>query len=222
MSTNLDQTIKRTRQYWYVDGLAEITFGGLCLLLGLYFFAKATKAPQSPIGFVLDIGFVVIVVGYGFLAGRVLKAVKMRLTYPRTGYVSYPRSKGKRRRTTFIIGAIIGAALVVTFATGLASLAWIPAINGLLLGGAWLFVAHQIGLPRFYAMALLSVLLGMGISIAGVGDMLGLATYYLAISLVMLAFGGYTLYTYLRDTQPPQKTSSLDVPSIKEKPHEER
>ena len=216
MNNNLDQTIKRTRQYWYVDGLAEIAFGGLCLLLGLYFFAKATISPQSPLGFVLAIGFVVIVVGYGFLAGRILKAVKMQLTYPRTGYVSYPRSKGKRRRRTFIIGAIIGAVFGVTFATGPASSDWIPAINGLLMGGAWLFIAHQIGLPRFYAMALLSALLGIGISIAGLGDMLGLAVYYLANSLIMLIFGGFTLYTYLRVTQPPQTTQLIDIPSTKE------
>jgi hypothetical protein len=216
MNNNLDQTIKRTRQYWYVDGLAEIAFGGLCLLLGLYFFSKATMSAQSPIGFVLDIGFVVLVVGYGFLAGRILKAMKMWLTYPRTGYVSYPRSKGNRRRTTFIIGAIIAASLVVIFGTGLASSDWIPAINGLLIGGAWLFVAYKIGLPRFYAMALLSVFLGMVISIASLGDMLGLAVYYLATSLIILVFGGFALFTYLRDTQPPQITPSLDRPATKE------
>ena len=47
MNNNLDQTIKRTRQYWYVDGLAEIAFGGLCLLLGLYFFARAASPSRS-------------------------------------------------------------------------------------------------------------------------------------------------------------------------------
>jgi hypothetical protein len=216
MSNNLDKNIQRTRQYWYVDGLAEIAFGGLCLFLGLYFFAKATLSSGSPIGLFLDIGFVLLVVGYGVLAGRILKAVKMRLTYPRTGYVSYPRSKGKRRRTTFIIGIIIGALLGLTFVTAPASSNWIPAINGLLLGGAWLFVANKIGLPRFYALALLSALLGVGISIAGLGDMLGLAVYYLATSLIMLVFGGFTLYIYLRDTQPPQNTPTLDLPSIEE------
>ena len=216
MNNNLDQTIKRTRQYWYVDGLAEIAFGGLCLFLGLYFFAKDSMPSGSTIGFVLDVGFVVLVVGYGVLAGRILKAVKMRLTYPRTGYVSYPHSKGKRRRTTFIIGMIIGALIGVTFATAPASLNWIPAINGLLVGGAWLFLANKIGLPRFYAMALLSALLGIGISIAGLGDMFGLAVYYLVTSLIMLVFGGFTLYTYLRDTQPPQNTPTLNLPSIEE------
>ena len=216
MNNKLDQTIQRTQQYWYVDGLAEIAFGVLSLLLGLYFFAKATMSAQSPLGFVLDIGFVVLVVGYGFLAGRILKAVKLRLTYPRSGYVSYPRAKGKRRRTTFIIGAIIGALLGVTFATDLVSSNLIPAINGLLVGGAWLFVAYKIGLFRFYAMALLSAFLGIGISIAGLGDMIGLAVYYLVTSLIILASGGYTLFTYLRDIQPPQINPSPDMPSTKE------
>ena len=216
MSNNLDQTIQRTRQYWYVDGLAEIAFGGLCLFLGLYFFAKATLSSGSPIGFFLDIGFVLLVVGYGVLAGRILKALKMRLTYPRTGYVSYPRSKGKRRRTTFIIGIIIGALLGLTFVTAPASSNWIPAINGLIVGGAWLFVANKIGLPRFYAMALLSALLGIGISIAGLGDMLGLAVYYLATSLIILLCGGFALYIYLRDTKPPQNAPTLDLTSTEE------
>jgi hypothetical protein len=216
MNNNLDQTIKRTRQYWYVDGLAEIAFGCLCLLLGLYFFAKVTVPPQSTIGFVLDIGFVLLVVGYAFLASRVVRAVKMRLTYPRTGYVSYPRSSGKRRRATFIIGAIIGAVLGVTFATAPTSSSWIPAINGLLIGGAWLFIASRIGLYRFYAMALISSLLGMGLSIAGVGDISGLTIYYLVIGMTMLAFGGFTLYTYLRDTRPSQNSRSLNMSSTEE------
>ena len=216
MNNNLDQTIKRTRQYWYVDGLAEIAFGGLCLLLGLYFFTRAASPSGSAIGFILDVGFVILVVGYGFLAGRILKAVKTRLTYPRTGYISYSHSKVKKRRTTAIIGVIIGAVLGVTFSAAPASLDWIPAINGLLIGGAWLFVAYKIGLPRFYAMALLSALLGIGISIAGLGDRLGLAVYYLATSLIMLALGGFTLYAYLRDTQPPRSTSTIDLPSSEE------
>lgn len=216
MNNNLDQTIKRTRQYWYVDGLAEIAFGCLCLLLGLYFFAKVTVPSQSTIGFILDIGFVLLVVGYAFLASRVVRAVKMRLTYPRTGYVSYPRSSAKRRRTTFIIGAIIGAVLGVTFATAPASSSWIPAINGLLVGGAWLFIANRIGLYRFYAMALISSLLGMGLSIAGLGDISGLAIYYLLIGMIMLAFGGFTLYTYLRDTRLSQNSTSLDMSATEE------
>ena len=216
MNNNIDQTIKRTRQYWYVDGLAEIAFGGLCLFLGLYFYTKDISPSGSSIGLVLDFGFVILVVGYGFLAGRILKAVKMRLTYPRTGYIRYTRTKSSKRRTTFIIGAIIGALLGVTFATAPASSNWLPAINGLLIGGAWLFVAHKIGLPRFYVMALLSALLGIGISIIGLGDMIGLAVYYLTTGLIMCISGGLTLYIYLRDTQPPQNTSSMDLPSVEE------
>ena len=216
MNNNLNQTIKRTRQYWYVDGLAEIAFGFLCLLLGLYFFAKVTVPPQSTIGFLLDISFVLLVVGYAFLASRVVRAVKMRLTYPRTGYVSYPRSSTKRRRTTFMIGAIIGTLLGVTFATAPASSNWIPAINGLLISGAWLFIANRIGLYRFYAMALISSLLGLGLSITGVGNLFGLAIYYLVTGMTMLALGGYTLYTYLRDTRPPQNSPSLGMSSTEE------
>jgi hypothetical protein len=215
MNDNLDRTIKKTRQYWYIDGLAEIAFGGLCLVLSLYFFAKTTLPPQSPIGFGLDIGFVLLVVSYGFLASRILKAIKMRLTYPRTGYINYPRSTGKRRRTTFVIGGMIGMVIGVTIATAPASSNWIPAINGLLIGGAWLYIDHQIGLPRFYAMALLSALLGMGLSIIGLGDLVGLAIYYLVSSLIMLAFGGFTLFTYLRGSNPPTGNSYLN-PTISE------
>ena len=77
-------------------------------------------------------------------------------------------------------------------------------------------MANKIGLPRFYAMALLSALLGIGISIAGLGDMLGLAVYYLATSLIMLLCGGFALYIYLRDTKPPQNAPTLDLTSTEE------
>jgi len=64
-------------------------------------------------------------------------------------------------------------------------------------------------------MALLSALLGMGLSIVGLGDLVGLGIYYLVSSLIMLAFGGFTLYTYLRDSHPPTGNSSLN-PTISE------
>ena len=115
-----------------------------------------------------------------------------------------------------MIGAIIGTVLGVTFATAPASSNWIPAINGLLISGAWLFIANRIGLYRFYAMALISSLLGLGLSITGVGNLFGLAIYYLVTGMTMLALGGYTLYTYLRDTRPPQNSPSLGMSSTEE------
>ena len=102
------------------------------------------------------------------------------------------------------------------FALAPASLTWIPAIIGLIVGAAWLFVAYKVDITRFYLMALLSVFLGAGISLAGFGDILGLALFYAVMAFVLIISGGTTLYKYLRSTQPPEEPISPTFHSAEE------
>ena len=56
MRDEIDDVIKRTQRYWYVDGLTEIAIGFLLVLIGLLFYAQetididASTAPLVAIG----------------------------------------------------------------------------------------------------------------------------------------------------------------------------
>ena len=45
MKDNVDNIIRRTQRYWYIDGLAEITVGLIFVLLNLFFLANAWFIP---------------------------------------------------------------------------------------------------------------------------------------------------------------------------------
>ena len=79
---------KRTRQYFYEDGFIEIAVGILFLMLGGYFFATVALPATSRIKSWLDASFVLVILAGLFLVGRLVRFLKFRITYPRTGYVA--------------------------------------------------------------------------------------------------------------------------------------
>lgn len=209
MNNDLDQVTRRTRQYWFVDGLAELSVGGTFIVLGLYFYLQAILPSGSLVLLTIQLGFVVLLFGVIFLSRYLVKKFKSRLTFPRTGYVSYKRASKKQRIVSASIAIIIASLNIAVFLSTPLSLNWIPAITGLIVGIVWLISAIRVGLIRFYLQSILSLLLGVGLSLARLGTYQSLAIYYAVMGTVLLISGGVTLAKYLR--QYP--TSENDSPA---------
>ena len=126
-SSNIEQRVKR---YWYVDGFGELMGGGMFLLLGLYFSAQQYYGDLSSIGVILQSSFVLILIGGLLLARWLVNALKMRFTYPRTGYVEYPKKDGIQRRTLAMAVAIVIAMISVIIARRLDTIDAMVAITG--------------------------------------------------------------------------------------------
>jgi hypothetical protein len=206
MNDDLNKTTLRTRQYWYIDGLAELALGTVCLLLAIYFTMQVTLPRETLLSSLMDSGFVLFLVGGFLLAKRLIEVAKSRLTYPRTGYVSYPKdSQGKRwirAGIAMLMGAIVSALLI----SAPASLAWMPAITGFLISAALLFFAYRIHLWRFYILSAVSLISGTFLSIIGIGNITGLAIFYALLGLALFISGGFTLHRYLEMTQAYQNS----------------
>lgn len=138
-----------------------------------------------------------------------MKKFKSRLTFPRTGYVSYKRASKKQRIVSASLAIIIVSIIIALLLTTSLSLNWIPAITGLIVGIIWLISAIRVGLIRFYLQSILSLLLGVGLSLARLETYQSLAIYYAVMGTVLLISGGVTLAKYLR--QFP--TSENDSPT---------
>jgi hypothetical protein len=78
-----------------------------------------------------------------------------------------------------------------------AAVDWLPAVTGLIVTAVWLVTAARVGLLRFYFLAFASIILGVGLSIAGLGDTLGVSYYYAAMGPTLILTGGMTLRGYL-------------------------
>jgi hypothetical protein len=208
MKDRLDQITRRARQYWFSDGLGEIGLGLFLLLLGAYFGLQVRLPEGSGLRSLLDSIFILVFLG-GFYGVRFLvQAAKARLTYPRTGYVAYQRERPETwgRRIFAMLAAMILAGLGILFAALTGSLAWLAGLTGLLFAALILaLIAIPIGLLRFYLLALVSAGLGVGLRLAGLGDLVGLAWYYAGMGAAVLVSGLAALGLYLHGSRPAQE-----------------
>jgi hypothetical protein len=196
---DFNQLAQRTRRYWFTDGLAELVAGAAFLLLGLYFYLQAVLPADSLLLSLLQAGFVLVFIGSMFLGKRVVRMLKDRLTYQRTGYVAYPPPERKHRWISAgfaIVMAALVAGLIVSFPS---VLDWVSALTGLIVAVFWIVTAARVGVLRFYGLALVSFLFGIVYSLAGSGEILGIAYFYTSMGFVMLISGGIVLFLYLRD-----------------------
>lgn len=200
MRQDIDRAEQRSRQYWYEDGLVEIAAGCIFLAVGVLFLAEGLGALPSGAS---SLGLIVVVFAGMGVARRAVRWAKERITYPRTGYVRYRRPEGRRGypMVTVAVGAGMAALVAALFGLAPASLAWIPALDGLLIGGFLLYSGHSLGLARFYLLALLSALVGVAASLGGLGDILGTGVYFAAMALALLLSGAIVLLRYLRTSR---------------------
>jgi hypothetical protein len=202
---DIDRIEKRTVQSVYEDGLTEIALGLVVLLLGGYFFATTVVPEGSSWAAVLTGLFVLAVVSAGFSVNRVLRFLKRRITYPRTGYVAFKKKElsPKRRAATAAVAFVISAGLAVLYGLSPSFKLLLPAANGLLFAVAVLLFANKVGLVRFYLLAAASALIGVGITAAGIGDTKGISLFYLAFGAAVLVSGLAALIVYLgRNPRP--------------------
>lgn len=205
MSDELNKLQVRALQYWYVDGIFEFGFGLLCLVLAIYMYFS-NMLHGNRFAFLMDVLLVVVVIGGSFLMNRLVKKWKEHVTFPRTGYVSYPR-KGNRGRVILMGMLVAGALGVMVFFLSRVDIQVSagPLVAGIFFGSLMILVGWRNSLRRFYLHAVLSLLAGIGLAFSSWGNYVGLATFYLVISLILLASGIFNLYKYLRQNPLPPK-----------------
>lgn len=198
---------KQTTQYWYQDGLTEILMSLVSFLLAVYFLLELLLPEGSFLHIILIIIFISLILISSRLINNMISRLKEKITYPRTGYVSY-RIPSKKQKNLWIISSslVIAAILliVVLFAFYQGSFPWIPAVTGCLLGVfTILFIAPRTGALRFYFLGIGSIFLGIGISLLGFENLLGLFIFYLFASIGLLFSGILTLVKYIRGNPLP-------------------
>lgn len=205
MNNNIDQVVQRTRQYWFSDGIVELSVGSLFLILGIYFYLQSTLSSGSLLLISLQVGFVFLLIGAIYISRYLVNRFKSRLTTPRTGYVSYKRASKKQRITSIVIVCLIAAINAVLFLATPLSMSWVPAITGLIVGSLWLISALRVSLFRFYLQSILAYLLGAILSLTNLEIYQSLALFYGILGSVLILSGGFTLAVYLRKNPPMQE-----------------
>lgn len=188
MDLDADQ---RIRQYFNVDGLFELVFGTIFLLIALTSSLSEYFSSIPPY-----IVFIPIFVAIPLLSRSVL-TLKQRLTYPRTGYAT-----ARYRHPRYLVFIFFALLLLVTAIQGflLPSLEQgLPLLLGIMIAVLLLWIGA--GLVRFYYLAAAALALGVGLTWLPLGELLGGIIFCVVIGLLLLVSGASTLRNYLKSHQ---------------------
>jgi hypothetical protein len=206
MNDPINQAASRARRYWYIDGLNEIAFGGLCMLLGLYFQVQDSLQLSSWLRHMLEAGLVLFIIVFAFGLTKLVNLLKAQITYPRTGYIAYRRPSTIRRLATGLLAAAIASVLSALLMIAPTGLDWMAGLTGLALAAVWLFLAWRFQLSRFLALSLVSLGGGIFLALTQPDGVAGLAAMYFLEGTALLLSGGLTFGAYLRRTQSVGET----------------
>lgn len=207
MKDNVSDVEQRVKRYWYVDGFGELVGGGgMCLILALYFSAQQYLGDDSLISGLLQASLVLVLLGGMFLVRRLISAAKLRVTYPRTGYVEY-RTSEKNRLVTGILSGVVGMVMAMTFIFIVRQFNQIDAmvaVSGVVMGIILLVKqVWTVKVKRFYILSAMALIYGAVLSVSGFPRGYNLGLFYALMSLSFVISGGLTLKKYL-DENPLQ------------------
>jgi hypothetical protein len=130
-----------------------------------------------------------------------VKALKQRMTYPRTGFVAYRAPTPGRRAISALTALIIAGLFVALFPFLKTDRAELILMAGV-VGVGFLLAGQRIGLPRFLVLGFLAPLAAVAISSLGAGRTVAHAAWFAALGLALGLSGALTLAAYLRRTRP--------------------
>jgi hypothetical protein len=202
---DLSKVEQRVRRYWYNDGLGELASGSLIFLIGIY-LAGHMWLPKGSLGrAALDWGLIIFLAS-GVLAVRwLVNIIKIHVTYPRTGYVTYHSDHKSPWGIPLWIGVIAIALvfLLTPIREQVGMLSWLPVLSGLLIGVIFLVWASISGLKRLLLLGLFAIGLGVALPLSGLVTGYNLALLCVAVGLASIISGALTLHRYLRDNPLP-------------------
>lgn len=195
----------RVHRYWNVDGLHEIAISVLFLLTAAWVWAGDMASLSRTWKGVLSVTFPLMLCGGIMAEGKVVKAIRMRLTYRRTGFVEFRQPSRRTRVWSGVAGCAVAVLLASFIARNGADWVetwWVPGLGALVgVFAGWLGWTQ--GPRRFLAVAAVSVAAGAAIGLAGYEMNAGMAIFYLVMGVTMLLSGGTALWQYLRIAPAP-------------------
>ena len=196
MERNIKLAQTRALQYWFIDGLMELGAAIICLMLAIFFLALQI-IPILQAGFALLFPLV-FVAAHGMR--KLMTRYRERSTYPQTGFVE--PQKGRQDR--WLLGITIGFTILLlgvmlfSILRGIQTMVWMPAIGWVIYAFIFALTGYRTKIIRFYFLAGFCLMLGVLLSLIGMGDLLGTAVLSFSASLVLFAFGIVTRSAYIR------------------------
>jgi hypothetical protein len=204
----INETIKRTKRYWYVDGFSEIGVGLLLIMIILFNYLSSLVQQQVLQILLIVVGLPAVIVLGSRVLSRVVVKLKERYTYPRTGYVAYQGKTGSRRWKRVLLagtlGLLVGA--LTSLLSGSLPIIYQQIVVTFMIASSYIYIGYSIGLKRFYWIAATTIVLGLGLSLVKMAEIKYFLTFFIGQGLIWIASGLAALRQYFGSTQPPAET----------------
>jgi len=201
----------------YIDGLSEISAGTLLTLLAGMIFVSIWHHDTRPIWLLpIILFFMLSILAFAVFQKRVLRAIRSRISYSRTGYVRY-REPGKIRIVVLVaLFALSQMAVgVISYRFRGQQSTWnpelwyraLPALTGILSSISQILFSLRTGLYRFLLVAVFSSSLGVAISFAWNDPKQGVSVFFAGMGCIFVLSGGITLWRYLQSPRVPEENA---------------
>lgn len=205
MNNNFSDVEKRVKNYWYTDGIGELIGGALFILMGIYFGLQEFLGQNSMASGILQVSLVLLLIGGMFIGRRLINLLKTHFTYPRTGYVEYHTTEKNTFWRIFTVAIAMAVAMFsVVIARRFDAIDSTVALTGVLV--AVILLVKQgwsSGVPRFYVLSAVSLILGAVLSISRLPSGYNLGMFYGLMGTAFAISGGLTLQRYLKENPLP-------------------
>ncbi len=188
----MERIERRTRRYWFEDGIGEIGLGIVFVLLATYFAASAAVPPDSPLKPFVTLFLPVLIVVLSFTTNRAIQAAKDRYVHPRTGYLSFPKPSSRRRIASAVIAALVSTIITFTLARLPEGAPWI------LLGAIFWYIGTRASMLRLPLQGAMAALTGVALSWWRVPDTWAAAILFGASGVSLAVVGLWAFRSYLR------------------------
>ena len=202
---DINKIEKRTVQSFYDDGVFEIALGSVFVLMGGYLYVQTALPKGSALAAIMSVAMIGVIFLAGFLVNRIIRVLKRRITYPRTGYVAFkkqPVSPRKRRRAG-LFGGFMGLLLVPLLSLAPSLSALLPIMVSFPLAMIAFKIANKASVARFFVLAAVSAVIGFALTAAGIGGARGIGLAFGLIGGSMILSGSTALIVYLRRNPRP-------------------
>jgi hypothetical protein len=195
MNDSIEKYVKKTHRYYYDDGLVEMIVGFLFASVGTALLLLLNLDVSSFLNALLFLLITALVMAGAFLIRRMVLRLKERITYSRSGYVSFRQDEPDRGRW-FLLVAV--AMLFVTLIFLPETFNQIQFMVGSMLAAVLIYLGYRMNLRRFYALGIACLLIGVASTIWIDDEFMGTAVALVGCGLLLLLSGGLTFAFYLR------------------------
>jgi hypothetical protein len=194
---DLADAARRSQRYWDVDGLPELVMGALWVVWGAaWLFGQTLERGWTYNAYWMFTP--AFLAGSGVIAVWLIKRLKARFTFPRTGYVEWKKPSRPQRVATAAVALVAAAVLTgVIAAHGRPAAENAAPVLGVILSLGFVVVSLRMRAPHHLALAAVAVALGLALGATG-GRWDSVNWLFVYLGAASAAFGAVRFAMFLR------------------------